>query len=223
MRVLKLVLSTVFLAMVIFSTSTIAEDSHTNQNTRNWEVGFEFAELAQNSFRDLGPSNYSFFVGQAPAQQIVKWGWRFLSIKADLSNEHLRNKKAVCCIDGNRDNLTGRLNLQRVYLDYYLPPWVAKTNFTLEFIPSIAFGYSNWYLLETQANEDYNLKAYSIGGNFRLKMTFYQHFFVEAPNIDLGILVNKNRSVDGQIGEATIDRPNFSFTLLTTIGYRTDF
>ena len=220
---IKLTVVLLAVLLVIFSTFASAEDFNTNKTARIWEAGFEFAELAQNSFRDLGPSNYSFFVGQAPAQQNAKWGWRFLSIKADLSNEHLRNEKAVCCINGNRDNLVGKLNLQRVYLDYFPPAWVEKTNFTLEFIPSIGIGYSNWYLLETQANEAYNLKAYSIGGNFRLKMTFYQHFFVEAPNIDLGILVNKNRSVDGQIGEAVIDRPNIAFTLLTTIGYKIDF
>ena len=202
------------------------EDIKSNSKSQNnLEIGFEFNELAQNNFNDLGSSNYTFFVGQQFTKNTLdKWGWRFLSIKVDLSNDHLKNENEVCCIDGNRENLVGKLNMQRIYFDYYPLAWIKKTHFKMEFIPSFAIGYNNWYLKETEANEDHDVVAYTIGGNFRLKFTFYDRFFVEVPNIDLGVIVQKNKDVNATIGEATIDRPEYiSFNLLTTLGYRFTF
>jgi hypothetical protein len=214
-----------FDAQVFASDDSTKDFESNNQIQNNLEIGFEFNELAQNDFNDLGSSNYTFLIGQKfTKKSLDKWGWRFLSIKVDLSNDHLKNENEVCCIDGNRDNLVGKLNIQRIYFDYYPSAWVKKTNFKMEFIPSFAIGYNNWYLKETKANEDHDVEAYTIGGNFRLKFTFYDRLFVEVPNIDLGVIVHKNKDVNATIGEATINRPEYiSFNLLATLGYKFTF
>jgi hypothetical protein len=68
------------------------------------------------------------------------------------------------------------------------------------------------------------VKAYTVGINGRLKMTFYDHFFIEAPNVDIAYIVKKNNSVNATVGEATLDRPKYyAITLLTTFGYRMEF
>jgi len=214
--------ASVYIAItLLFSAQVYADNSYSGV----LEIGYEHAELEQNDYRDLGSSNYTFFIGQQfTKRDFENWGWRFLSIQVDLSNEHLRDTKAVCCINGNRENLIGELNIQRLYLDYYLSPLININNFRLEFIPSFGIGYTNLYLKDTKANEEHDVKAYTIGGALRLKFTLYDHFFIEMPNIDLGVIVKKNTDINATVGEATIDRPEyFTFFLLTTIGYRMTF
>ena len=189
------------------------------------EFGFEYNELAQNSFRNLGGSNYTFFIGQQFQQESLKnWGWRFISINVELSNEHLKNKSEVCCIDGNREHLVGTLNHQRLYLDYYPPVLLKKRYVQLEFIPSFGIGHNDWYIKDTAANQDHDVKAYTIGVNGRLKATLFDHYFIEAPNVDIAYIAKKNNSINAQVGEATLDRSRyFNVTLLITLGYKMEF
>ena len=205
---------------------TANQTSELNKINHNIEIGFDYAELSQNSFRNLGSSNYTFFIGQQFQNDSLKnWGWRFVSINVELSNEHLRNENEVRFIKGNRENLVGKLNHQRLYLDYYPHALIRRRIVKVEFIPSIGIGYNDWYLKDTASGQDHDVKAYTLGVNGRLKMTFYDHFFIEAPNVDIAFIVHKNNNMNATIGGATIDRPQniAGPTLLTTIGYRIEF
>lgn len=205
---------------------TANQTSELNKINHNIEIGFDYAELAQNDFRNLGSSNYTLFIGQQFQNDILKnWGWRFVSINVELSNKHLRNENEVKFIKGNRDNLIGKLNHQRLYLDYYPQALLKHRIVKVEFIPSIGIGYNDWYLKDTASGQDHDVKAYTLGINGRLKMTFYDHFFIEAPNVDIAFIVHKNNNMNATIGGATIDRPQYIAgpTLLTTIGYRIEF
>lgn len=205
---------------------TANQTSGFNKSNHHIEIGFDYAELSQNDFRNLGSSNYTFFIGQQFQNDGLKnWGWRFVSINVELSNEHLRNENEVKFIKGNRENLIGKLNHQRLYLDYYPQALLKHRIVKVEFIPSIGIGYNDWYLKDTASGQDHDVKAYTLGITGRLKMTFYDHFFIEAPNVDIAFIVHKNNNMNATIGGATIDRPQYIAgpTLLITIGYRIEF
>ena len=224
--------------MLVFVTSLAMANEESQfyfgkkNNHRNLEIGFEYAELEQNNFKDIGPENYSFFIGQKFHQGTLKnWGWQLLSLEADLNPEHLQDESRVCCIKGNRENLTGHINHQRMYMNYY-PSAVhvlyikklKKHLFSFELIPGFAIGYSNWYHKETLANEAHDLKAVTIGGGLRLRTTILEHFFIEYPMLDFNILAAKNTSTKATIGEAEMDRPEyFTLTALILTGFRVYF
>lgn len=193
--------------------------ANADENNR-LEIGFEYAELAQNKFRNLGPSNYTFFIGKKFDSDLLKnWAWRFSSINVELSNEHLRE---VCCIKGDKSNLEGKLDQHRLYFDYlpYIPGWTSNKNkVSVKFIPSFSIGYNRWITRDVVANEEHDVKAIIVGGLFRIKTTFFDRFFIE-PALDLGFIVKKNKDVNNTVGSAILDRPeNISFTLLTNFGY----
>ena len=182
----------------------IAKSDYSNKIKNNIEIGIEVAELKQNDFDSLGSSNYTFFIGQQfQKDQLENWGWRFLSINVELRNKHLRDEKNVCCIDGNRDNLVGELNQQRLYLDYYPSILYKNRVVQFEFIPSFGIGYNYWYTKDTVANEDHGVSAITVGGNFRLKIMLYDFFFIETPNIDIAYTAWKSDTINATVVEAT--------------------
>lgn len=228
----KLTLSLILGLCLVTNARVYAEElltaysaSELNKVNNNIEIGIEYQELAQNDFRNLGSSNYTFFIGQQFQKDSLKnWCWRFLSINVDLSNRHLQNKSEVAYIEGNRENLVGKLNHQRLYLDYYPPALLKHHVIKIEFIPSLGIGYNYWYIKDTVSNEDHGVRAITVGGNFRLKFTLFDHFFIEAPNVDIAYIAKKNNSINATVGEATLDRPKYyAVTLLTTVGYRMEF
>ncbi len=184
------------------------------------EIGFEHAQLAQNKYRDLGTSNYTFFIGKKFDSDLLNnWAWRFSFINVELSNEHLRK---VCCIKGDRSNLEGKLGQYRLYLDYlpYTLGWASDNKkISAELIPGFSFGYNRWVTRDVAANEEHDVEAIVVGGIFRFKTTFYSRFFIE-PSLDISFIVNKNKGINRTIGSATLDRPeNYTFSLLLHFGY----
>lgn len=181
-------------------------------------VGIEFAELSQNRFRNLGFKNYTVVAGQRFwwGKAWKRLGWRILSINVDLSNEHLRDTTSVIGIEGNRDNLAGHLNVQRLYMDFYPPcisffeiPAYQRSVLSVTPILSAApLGYTSHSYTDTLYDDDtYTLRAYTPGINIRLNTAILDLFFIETPVIDLHLYLFKNRPVKGQVGEAYIDRP----------------
>jgi len=204
---------------IIYLLSPAMAYVNADENNR-LEIGFENAELAQNKYRNLGPSNYTFFIGKKFESELLKnWAWRFSSINVELSNEHLNE---VCCINGDRSNLVGNLEQHRLYFNY-LPSTISwasnKNKVSVKLISSLSIGYNRWITKDIVANEEHDVKAITIGGLFSVKTTFYDRFFIE-PALDLGFIISKNKNVNNTVGSATIDRPeNISYTLMTYFGY----
>ncbi len=199
--------------------------AHANSDENNrLEIGFELAELAQNKFRNLGASNYTFFIGKSfDSDRLKNWAWRFSSINVELSNEHLRDKDKVCCIKGDRSNLEGKLEQHRLYFDYLpytLGGWTSNNNkVSVKFISSLSVGYNRWIISDAVTNEEHDVKAVIAGGFFRFKTIFLDHFFIE-PALDLGVIVKKNKNINNTVGSAILDRPkNIGFSLLMHFGY----
>lgn len=187
------------------------------------EIGFEHTELSQNEYRDLGLSNFTFFVGKRfESERLKNWTWRISLINVELSNEHLRDEKRVCCIDGDRSNLEGELEQHRLFLTYrpIALGWASENeNFSTKLIPSLGIGYNRQVTRDTLLNDEHDVKALTIGGIFRWKTTFYKRFFIE-PAIDIGYIIYKNKDVNDTVGNATLDRPeDYTFTLLVYMGY----
>jgi len=200
-----------------------------SNNQRWYYLGIEFSELAQNKFRDLGKDNYTFVAGQRfGKERYSKLGWRYLIIIADLSPEHIQNPNQVAYIEGNRQDLTGDVHAQRLCMDYYPVSvgigYIRKWDrYVLEVSPVLygAIGYNDWGFTNTLYNENYRLKAMTIGGGVRLQSVLFRNIFIENPLFDLFTYVIKNRPVQGAIGDTQITRPDsFGMFSWATIGYR---
>ncbi len=202
-----------------------------NQSTKSF-IGIEYAELTQNKFRDIGPRNFTFLVGQRFSK--TAWnnlGWRYMIIDAELSEEHIRNVNQVGWIEGNRENLTGDVHAQRLGLDFfpislgigYIKKW---NRHILEVHPVVygALGYNNWGFTNTVYNESYRLKALSLGGGVRLQSVLFETIFIENPLMDIFTYLVKNRSVYGEIGDTKITRPeHIGMFSWATLGIRLEF
>jgi len=187
------------------------------------EIGFEHTELAQNKYRELGSSNYTFFVGKKFESETLKnWAWRLSLINVELSNEHLRDEDHVCCIKGDRSNLEGELEQHRLFLTYQpiALSWASENeNISTELIPSLGIGYNHQVTRDVLLNDEHDVKALTIGGIFRFKITFNRRLFIE-PALDIGYIVYKNKDINDTVGSAILDRPEeYIFTLLVYMGY----
>lgn len=151
---------------------------------RNLYLGFEQSELLQNGYRNLGINNFTFFVGQRFwFDGWEKLGWRFLTINVELSEEHLKNN---IFIEGDKEGLKGRLNVQRIYIDYCL--FDSKKGF-FEFTPivSAGLGYNYVYIVNTRNNESVQFGSISLPFAVRLAYTFWDIVFLEIPVGDFSI------------------------------------
>lgn len=168
--------------------------------------GLEISELAQNKFQNLGLGNYTFFIGQKFSEEGNKGtGWEFLSINVDLSEEHLADKVSVPFIEGNRDGLVGKLSVQRIYFDRYLPAWRWKF---LEIIPivSLGLGYNYWEYENTRFNEKVIYNVPSVSFAFRNQFLFHKAFFVECPVVDLFLTPRREKQ---WVGDTYINAPEY--------------
>jgi len=187
------------------------------------EIGFEHTELAQNEYRDLGSSNYTFFIGKRfESEKLKNWAWRLSLINVELSNEHLRDEDRVCCIDGDRSNLEGELEQHRLYLTYrpIILDWASENeNIRTELIPGFSVGYNRQVTRDVLLNDEHDVKALTIGGLLSFKTTFYKQLFIE-PAIDIGYIVYKNKNINDTVGSAVLDRPEeYTFTFLVYMGF----
>ena len=237
MKTLHIILLLIFLTAASVCRAQVIASRHSfislvnNQNAQYF-IGIEYAELAQNKFRDLGRDNYTFLVGQRFGNASgSKLGWRYMIINAELSGEHIQNVNQVKWIEGNREDLTGDVYAQRLGLDYYpvtigighIKKWDRNV---LEISPVLyaALGYNSWGFTNTLYDESYRLKAFTAGGGIRLQSVLFDLLFIENPFMDFFTYLVKNRSVYGEIGDTQITRPeHFGMFSWASVGIRLEF
>lgn len=169
--------------MVIFAIcSTFAQGlkpGSDKEHKRNFYFGFEQSELLQNRYKNLGIDNFTFFVGQRfRSDKWEKFGWRFLIINAELSEEHLGTNMFI---DGPKDGLTGNLTIVRLYLDYY--PFELKKGF-FKFMPIVSTGLGYNSDGFARNNKSVYRKALAIPFSASLSYTFFNVIFFEFPVVD---------------------------------------
>jgi hypothetical protein len=172
------------------------------QSNPNLFLGFEVIELQQNSFKNLGKNNYTFFIGTSfPINEKTLWGGRITSMNVELSEKHLQEPSPV--YKGDFKGVTGNLNVQRIYLDYYYR-W--NLNFLwIEPIFSVGIGYNNWKFYNKIVDESYDLKTASLGVSGKVRFTFFKYPFIEIPSLDVFGFIYKNRNPEEMLGDAHID------------------
>ena len=181
-------------------------------------LGIEYAELAQNNFSNIGRNNITFLVGAelGGMQNLKKCGVRYMMVDVELSTDHIQNENQVAFIEGNRKDLVGNIHAQRLSIDYrpyelgigFIGKWKRHV-LTLTPVVYGGLGYNEWYFKNTLFQEDYHLKALTLGGGFRLKSTILDCVFIENPLFDLFTYLVKNRSVAGEIGDTKLTRPAY--------------
>lgn len=143
--------------------------------------GVEQGELLQNNYRDIGIRNFTFLAGQRFAGEWERFGWRALVIHVELSQDHLSTNNFI---EGNRDNMSGKLHIERLYADYY-PVREKPGKFVFTPILSAGLGYNYEYFInqDTQLETDFGSICFPIG--FRLNYRFFNTVFLELPVIDI--------------------------------------
>jgi hypothetical protein len=163
--------------------------------------GFEYIELSQNSFRNIGKDNHTYFLGFS--KQIDKktlWGIHYAGMNVELSEKHLQDPSPF--YKGDFAGVNGRLNVQRLYLDYYYRWDFGKI--WIEPIVSLGAGRNSWFFDNTLTNENYYLKTYSMSLAGKFRFTFFQYPFIEIGSIDAFAFVKKNRNPEQFLGNAHI-------------------
>lgn len=201
----------------------------------NLFFGLEMAELIQNRFNNYGPSNFTLFGGfRFKSPKLRFFGLQYLLVNAELGRDHLLDPNQVCCIEGDRSNLRGKIMYHRIYYDVYpitfkliaIRQW-QRHLITIKPIIGVGFGYSNWYFTNNEpgiTNSAYDLKAFSFNLGIRIRTELLNLFFVDLPFYDLGILIAKNRSANGKVGSVEFTRPEFfTLTSMWCAGIRLDF
>lgn len=178
---------------------TVAADSAKIAN--GIYFGFEWIELRQNDFRDLGRNNYTAFLGASfGINKKTSWGLHYTGMQVQLSEEHLQEPSPA--YGGNFSGVSGALNVQRLYLDYFYHWNLAF----LEIRPVLSFGlgYNRWYFYHDLLEEEYDLQTFSAGISGRFRFTFFDYVFVEIPAADLFFHLYKNRPAEAYLGDAHI-------------------
>ena len=216
-----------FMLIVIFSVPGLSAAGNSDHGAAGNEIdsdtraaariylGIEYAELAQNGFRDLGPDNFTCATGQRfQSSGFEKYGWRFMAIKAELSAEHLGDPDQVAFIEGNREDLSGDVLALRAYWDYY--PFTLNLGWSgvldapvLSVAPVLSggIGYNSWGFTNTAYDEEYRLNAMTVSAGACLHTELFGILFIENPLLDFFLYTVKNRAVQGEIGDTSITRP----------------
>ncbi|MDD4640625.1 MAG: hypothetical protein PHF92_04595 [Bacteroidales bacterium] len=160
-----------------------------------------FVVKAQNRFRNLGSDNYTFFIGgSAQITPKTYGGLRYQGINVELSESHLKEPSPV--YKGDFTGVTGTLNVQRFYLDYYYR-WTFD-RIKIEPIISVGLGYNEWYFMNRLVSEEYLLKTASISLSGKFRFTFFHQAFFEIPALDVFLYTYKNTEPQQQLGDARI-------------------
>lgn len=190
----KLSLLFIFLVLILLSFGREFRPS-------NVFFGIELIELQQNSFKNIGVDNHTFFVGTAfDIDKRTMWGLRYVGMNVELSEKHLQEPSPA--YKGDFAGVTGGLNVQRLYADYYYTWNLNKVK--IQPIMSLGAGYNNWQFYNHLVDDSYDLKTVSVGIAGKFRFTFFEYVFFEIPAIDVFLHVHKNRKPEHFLGEAHI-------------------
>lgn len=207
---MRLALINLVLLLVVLTVFQARGDTPSLRNQRNpvWHIGVELSELMQNRFRNLGPDNFTFYCGQeALFGYQPSLGWRLLLINVELSKEHLQSNRFI---SGDKSDLSGRLTVSRLYLDWY--PVEKKLGFVaFRPIVSAGLGYNRTVIAR---NDTYDLRAISLGPGFRLQTEFFKSAFVEFPVIDGFIYLWKSGPAKRNFPDWRIESPEWGMFFL---------
>jgi len=165
-------------------------------------AGIELIELQQNDFQDLGINNYTLQLGVAfPIDKTTSWGLRYSGIGVELSENHLQEPSPA--YDGDFTGVTGNLEVQRLYADYY---YTWDFHFIrIQPIISAGLGYNSWNFYNSLIEDNYSLQTASIGLSGRFRFTLFSYVFVEIPCIDMFAYLYKSREPEAYLGNAHIN------------------
>lgn len=196
-RILILALFLIYTAPGISAPKAVTENG---QGTTVF-LGIELIELAQNDFLNPGPDNYTFTAGfSRTLDQKTAWGMRYAGINVELSEAHLLEPSPAYM--GDFTGVTGALNVQRLYGDYY---YTWDLNFLkIQPIMSLSLGYNAWNFFNSIEAESYALQTVSAGISGRFRFTLFSCLFLEIPCLDLFVHLYKSREPEAMLGNAHI-------------------
>jgi len=164
-------------------------------------IGFELSELLQNSFKNTGLSNFTFYSGFESQKHL---NLSFIGINVDLSSEHLKTNPFI---EGEKDSLKGKLTTIRFYYDFSVKPF--KISFLkIKPVLGAGLGYTKTQIGKNTQEKAENTGEY-ISKNFslnifpRIRTYLFEYIFVEFPCADMYLNLwtnpDKVKEFDGTI------------------------
>lgn len=215
------ILMFVFLSMCLFAQEPKTLFSHTDVIKRHYLVGIELAELAQNSFRDIGPENWTIHYGQMLTErEYFNIGWSTIAFNVNLAPEHL---KQTPIITGNNDNLLGDLSVIRIGTDIEtinLSFFPLFNRYILRIIPLVGLniGYYEMGIRHSIEEESFSFSSITLGARSAIRIYLFDVLYYDF-QVDWLLFAFKSNSGIGTVGEADINYNNFVPVQITmTIG-----
>ena len=207
-----------FLLLSIVSVTVFAEEhnplcSITDVSAPHYLLGFELAELAQNSFRNIGPENWTIHYGQILTERkYFNYGWSATVFKVNLAPEHIQDLNQAPFITGNRDNLTGDLSVMRIGADVetinfsFFP---VSDRYLLRLIPLLGLntGYYKIGISNSITKESFDFSSITVGARSAIRVTVFDILYYDFQVDYLLFAVNNNSGI-GTVGDANINLSN---------------
>lgn len=214
---IKIKYITFFLLLIISMNLTAQESkpifSYTDVSAPHYLLGFELAELAQNSFRNIGPENWTIHYGQILTERkFFNFGWSTTAFKVNLAPEHIQDLKQAPFITGNRDNLRGDLSVMRIGADVetinfsFFP---VSDRYLLRIIPLLGLnaGYYSIDISNSVTKESFDFSSITVGARTAIRVTLFDILYYDFQVDCLLFTVNNNSGI-GTVGDASINLSN---------------
>lgn len=202
-----------FLSMCLFAQEPKTLFSYTDVSKSHYLIGFELAELAQNSFRDIGSENWTIHYGQ----MLTEWnyfniGWSTIAFNVNLAPEHIQDLNQAPFITGNRNNLMGDLTVIRMGADIEtinLSLFPVSDSYIIRIVPLIGIniGYYKFELSNSLAEESYDFSSITLGARSAIRIKLLDMLYYDF-QVDYLLFAFKNNSGIGTVGEASINMNN---------------
>lgn len=197
--------------------------SYTDTIQEHYLVGFELAELAQNSYRDLGPSNWTLHFSEIMTnRKFFNIGWSILAFNVDLASEHIQDPSQAPFLSSDRDNLNGDMSVLRAGVDCELlniSLLPINNSYLFRIIPIVGFniGHYAFNIENSILNESFEHSTITIGPKAALRFTIFDIIYFDYKNIDLLYFLMKNNDGVGNVGNTEIDLSDMTWGLQMTM------
>lgn len=175
-----------------------------------FRIGIELSELMQNSFRNIGPSNITYYSG-LNLKNPIKFDFSFIYINVQLDSLHLKTNNFI---EGDKENLKGTLLASRFYYDFSVNPF-KKSFIKIKPVLGLGAGFTDMEIWKNttkkavQEEEKYISKSFSLNIFPRIRTYLFEYFFIEVPSADVYINLWTNPDKVKEIDGTKINFPDY--------------
>ncbi len=194
----------------MFLTIAIVVEFLFSYEKNEFRIGIELSELMQNSFRNIGPSNITFYSG-LNLKNPVKYDFSFIYINVQLDSMHLKTNNFI---EGDKENLKGTLISTRFYYDFSVHPF-KKSFIKIKPVLGLGAGFTDMEIWKNTTKkavpeeEKYISKSFSLNIFPRIRTYLFEYFFIEFPSSDIFINLWTNKDKVKEFDGTKVTFPDY--------------